>query len=374
MFMLTKVRNAVLGAVYRAVLKPIFFRYDPEQVHDRMTRVGALLGRSAFGRAATRALFSFSHPSLDQTVAGLRFANPVGLAAGFDKDALLTDILPEVGFGFAEVGSVTGEPCAGNSGQRLWRLPKSRSLVVYYGLKNRGCEEVSSRLRGRTFRFPLGVSVAKTNSPDTVGEAAGISDYLKTYRTFLEAKVGDYVTVNISCPNAYGGEPFTEPGKLGRLLAALSAVPKRVPVFLKLPAELPKEQTDEIVEISGRYGVDGFVCTNLAKSRQNGNIKEADVPKVGGLSGKVVENLSNDLLSYLYPKVRGRFVLVGVGGIFSAEDAYKKIRRGASLVQLITGMIYRGPQLISEINVGLAELLRRDGFGNISEAIGADYR
>lgn len=370
----TKLRNAALGAAYRGLLKPVFFTQDPEKVHDRMTGFGAALGRSGLGRALTRALFSFEHPSLVQTVAGLRFSNPVGLAAGFDKDALLTDILPDVGFGFAEVGSVTGEASRGNSGQRLWRLPKSQSLVVYYGLKNRGCEEIASRLKGKTFRFILGISVAKTNSPDTVEEAAGIADYLKAYRTFLEAGVGNYVTVNISCPNAYGGEPFTDPGKLDRLLSALSAVKKRVPVFLKLPAELPKAQVDEIVDVAGRYGVDGFVCTNLAKSRQNGNIKEADVPKVGGLSGKVVEPLANDLLSYLYPKVRGRFVLIGVGGIFSAEDAYRKVRLGASLVQLITGMIYRGPQLISQINVGLVELLRRDGFENIAQAVGADHR
>ncbi len=371
---LVRARNATIGFLYRVLLKPFFFARDPEAVHDRMVAAGAWLGRSAAGRTLTRAAFFYSSPALEQTVAGVRFKNPVGLSAGFDKNARLTQILPDVGFGFAEVGSVTGEACAGNPGRRLWRLPESQSLAVYYGLKNDGCEAIAARLKGLPQRAVLGISIAKTNSEATVDEAAGIADYLKAYRTFVRAGVGDYYTINVSCPNAFGGEPFTDPGKLDRLLKSLAEVQKRAPVFLKLPAELPDAQVDEIVAVCRRYPVDGFVCTNLAKRRDNPRLLDANIPAVGGFSGKVVEDLSNRLISRLYRSCGADFVLVGSGGVFSAEDAYKKIRLGASLVQLITGMVYRGPQLISSINVGLTGLLARDGFTNLAEAVGADHR
>src|SRR3989338_8776954 len=162
------IRNRIIGGAYRRALKPLFFTLDPERVHDRMTATGVRMGRHAAMRRLARVLFTYAHPSLEQTMLGLRFVNPIGLAAGFDKNAELTDILPDVGFGFAEVGSVTCEPCEGNPKPRLWRLPQSQSIVVWYGLKNDGCEAIAARLTGRRFRIPVGISVAKTNSPATV--------------------------------------------------------------------------------------------------------------------------------------------------------------------------------------------------------------
>ena len=373
---ITRFRNAIEGFFYRYIFKRLFFAFDPEYVHDRITGIGVFLGSFALGKFFVRAMFGYCNKALEQTVAGMYFKNPIGLAAGFDKNAQLTQVLPAVGFGFEEIGSVTGEPCAGNSGQRLWRLKNSQSLLVYYGLKNDGSEAISKRLSKLKFGFPLGISIAKTNDRKTVDEASGIADYLKAYLAFKERNIGDYFTINISCPNAFGGEPFTDPEKLDHLLNALREADQSFskPVFLKMPAELPLGQVDAILDIARKYKVTGFVCTNLAKNRSNPNIKEQFVPEVGGMSGKVVQDLSDNLIEYIYKKCREEFVLIGCGGIFTAEDAYRKIKKGASLLQMITGMIFEGPQQIGEINRRMVELLKKDGYNNISEARGADFK
>ncbi len=308
---------------------------------------------------------------LEQQILGINFPNPVGLAAGFDKDAWLARIIPSVGFGFEEVGSVTGKPCKGNEGKRLWRLKKSKGLVVYYGLKNEGAKKVADRLFKFKLRTPLGVSIAKTNDQETVSEEEGINDYIKAYLEFRNRNIGDYFTVNISCPNTFGGEPFTDPSRLDRLLLKLRETGEgdSTPFFLKLPAELPRSQIDKIIEVAKKHKIEGLICTNLAKSRDNKNIKD-EVPNVGGMSGRVVGEMSDDLIAYIYQRVGKQFVIVGCGGIFSAEDAYRKIKNGASLLQLITGLIFEGPQLIGEINEGLVKLLKKDGYKNISEAVG----
>ena len=339
-----------------------------------MTSVGKMLGGFALTRKLTSGLFNYQNPMLEQTVLGIKFKNPVGLAAGFDKDAQLTKILPEVGFGFEEIGSVTGERCEGNPKPRLWRLPKSKSLIVYYGLKNDGAEAISKRLQGAKFVFPIGISVAKTNCKETVETEAGIADYLKAYKAFQN--IGDYYTINISCPNAFGGQPFTDPQKLERLLQEISKLPKTKPIFLKMPPDISHNQIDAIISLAEKYKIDGFICTNLTKERDLPSFKEKIKDELptdkGGLSGKVVEGLADEMIKYIYKKTGGQFVIIGLGGIFNAEDAYRKIRAGVSLVQLITGMIFEGPQLIGEINRGLVELLQKDGFKNISEAIGVD--
>src|ERR1035437_7222065 len=241
-------RNAVIGFLYKYVLKPILFLFDPEDVHDLFLTIGKFLGRHSLMLWKTRVWLGFADKSLEQNVAGIHFKNPIGLAAGFDKNAELLDILPSVGFGFAEVGSITGFPCAGNPKPRLWRLPKSRGLVVYYGLKNNGCEEISARLRGQikdnigrwtnrqqaevanghaesdgnVWSGTLGVSVAMTNRPENLDADIAIADYAKAFGAF--ADIADYITVNISCPNAQGGMPFLEPENLDALFSKLDTI------------------------------------------------------------------------------------------------------------------------------------------------------
>jgi dihydroorotate dehydrogenase len=357
---------------YRLILKPIFFNFDPETVHDQMVSIGEKLGQFEFGKLIIRSLFHYQNPSLKQNILGITFQNPIGLAAGFDKDAKLTNILPDVGFGFEEVGSITGERCEGNERPRLWRAPQSKSLVVYYGLKSAGALAISTRLKRKAFKIPIGTSIAKTNSLQTVPMQAGIDDYIKAFKAFTE--IGDYYTINISCPNTFGGQPFTDPLRLEALLTKIDPIKTSKPIFVKISPDLSFRKLDKLLKICSIHRVDGLVISNLTKNRQNPAIKDANLPMYGGLSGKVVETRANNLIRYVYKRYKKRFVIIGCGGVFSARDAYQKIRRGASLVQLITGMIYQGPQVIGDINRGLVKLLKKDGLTNISQAIGIDVK
>ena len=361
---------------YGNILKPILFRMDPEYVHDTFVRIGAWLGKGHSMRGFVAWLFRYEDPILAETVCGIRFPNPIGLSAGFDKNARMTGILPSVGFGFEEIGSVTGEPCAGNPKPRLWRLPKSKGLMVYYGLMNDGCEAIAARLKSKRFEVPIGVSVAKTNSPATVDTQAGIADYVKGMRTFVEAGVGDFFVINISCPNAFGGEPFSDATRLDLLLAGIDGVATTKPVFVNIAADTTTEQLDAVLDVLGRHRVHGLVISNLTKKYDRPGIAAGEITTdmKGGVSGKPVQPIADDLISHAYRKSGTKFAIIGVGGVFTAEDAYEKIRRGASLVSLITGMIYQGPQVIGEINRGLAKLLERDGFKNVKDAIGSANR
>lgn len=365
-------RNGIIRFFYVNLLKRILFLFDPERVHDWFNAIGDFLGRHAFTRGLTKALFDYSNPILEQEVCGARYKNPVGLAAGFDKNGHLVRIIPSVGFGFIEVGSITGEPCAGNPKPRLWRLVKSKSLAVYYGLKNDGCEKIAERLRNIRRTIPLGVSIAKTNDPKLTSVDGIVKDYAKSFRKL--ADIGDYITLNLSCPNLCGGGGLINAELAEKVLIGIRKFRTEKPVFMKISPDIDKKDVDEMIEVALKYNIAGFVCTNVTKNRNNPKILDKNVPSVGGLSGKVVEGLSNKMLGYVYKKSKGKLTLIGCGGIFTAEDAYKKIKLGASLVQMITGMIYNGPQSISEINKGLARLLKRDGFANISEAIGVDAR
>lgn len=360
---------------YRAVLKPIYFRIDPEKIHEQMLGVGAMLGRFGFPRWFTAFCFAYKHPMLEQDILGIHFSNPIGLAGGFDKNAKITDIIPSVGFGFEEVGSITGEPCPGNPKKRLWRLPRLKALVVNYGLANEGAEAIAKRLAQKHFRCPIGINMAKTNNQMCAMDGAGIEDHLKSMRLFEH--IGDYDTINVSCPNAYGGQPFHDPERMDRLLSALDTVQTAKPRFIKLSADVPSDEIDAIVTVAEHHHVQGFIISNLTKRYDRSGIAEELAKQgivTGGISGKPVQDLADNLISAFYARCGGRFVIIGCGGVFSAEDAYAKIRKGASLVQIVTGMIYEGPQLIGEINRGLVALLKRDGFSSVAEAVGADYR
>lgn len=363
-------RDAVLGGVYRWLVRPLLFRFDAEAVHERVSALGAVLGRSTVTRGLTRAMFGYDHPSLQTTVAGIALTNPIGLSAGFDKEGKLLDILPDVGFGFVEIGSVTGTPSPGNPKPRLWRLPQSQSLVVNYGLNSSGSAAVAERLAGRRGRTPLAVSIAKANIPACDGVAEGIADFVTAGRNLCG--VGDIRVINISCPNTTDGGPFTDPTNLDRLLFALDPLLNDLPVFIKLPVDLPLGQLDELLAAAQAHRVTGFICANLSKDRRRTVIRESAVPLRGGLSGKPIEQLANNVLAHVYRRTGGRRPLIGVGGVFTADDAYRKIRLGASLVGLITGMIFRGPSVVSEIKRGLVALLERDGLTSIGQAVGID--
>lgn len=363
----------LIKQAYGSMLKPILFKLDPEDVHDRYTSLGNILGSNFLTKNITKALFRYDNKEyLKQNVLGIDFDNPVGLSAGFDKDANLINILNDVGFSFMQVGSITLNPYKGNPKPRLVRLPKSKALVVYYGLKNLGVDKILPKLESKKDKdFKIGVSIAKTNDKSTADTVGAINDYTECFKKVVKSDTSDFYTINISCPNTFGGEPFNDAPKLEKLLKSLTKVKKTKPMFVKMPINLSWNQFNSLLEVIVKYNVEGVIIGNLDKSRNPKNIKDSlDDSVKGGISGKPTYDLSNELISKTYSKYKKKLIIIGVGGIFTANDAYEKITRGATLVQLITGMIFGGPQTIGEINKGLVKLLKRDGFNNLSEAIG----
>ena len=360
--------------MYEKILKPIFFRFDPETMHNFFVWFGEVLGASFLGRWIVGIFCEYEHPSLHTRVAGIDFKNPVGLAAGFDKDVRLTKIMPSVGFGFMEVGAVTRYAYQGNDGSRLARLPDDQAFIVYYGLKNIGADEIEKKLQKLHFDIPVGLNIAKTNRADIKGERS-MEDYAATYR--MLAHYFSYVTLNVSCPNAQDGCLFQEPHLLDALLAAIGKEKRPGPIFLKISNHLSTKEVDAIIEVVDRYPfVTGFVIGNLAKRRDMLRLtsppeKLNAIPE-GGISGRPVKELSTNLIRYLHLKTGGKYVIIGLGGIVTADDAYDNIKAGASLIQIITGLIYGGPQAVKKINKGLVELLKRDGYATIGEAVGKE--
>ncbi|MEK6886323.1 MAG: quinone-dependent dihydroorotate dehydrogenase [Nanoarchaeota archaeon] len=356
--------------LYEKLAKPVFFKIDPELTHDLVTYAGIFLGSNIVTKFITNFFFNYKNKALNINIKGINFPNPVGLAAGFDKNAKLVDIMPYTGFGFEEVGSITANPCNGNPKPRVFRLPKDNSIIVNYGLCNDGANIICKRLKNMKFKIPLGISIAKTNDFNIKGNDS-VNDYYKSYNS--AKNIGDYITINISCPNTGDGRSFEDPVLLELLLKKIKN-PKK-PVFLKLSPDLLREKLDKILDLGEKYGISGFILTNLTHDRTNlKTSKKYWQNKKGGISGLPVKNKSNDILKYVYNKTKGKFILISVGGIFTAEDAYDRIKNGASLVQLITGMIYKGPALIKHINTGLVRLLKEDGYKNIQEAIGTNVR
>lgn len=368
-------RSWLFRFVYRVILKPIFFAQDPESIHDRMVAVGERLGKSVIGKKIVRMCFGYRHSSLEQNIWGLHFGNPVGLAAGFDKEGRIYGVLGSLGFGCAEVGTVTYGAYEGNPKPRLYRLPQSRGLVVYYGLKNSGAHAIATYLKKQQKTIPQIISIGKTNCSRVTDENAGIDDYRSGLLVFEERGVGDIYELNISCPNTFGGEPFTTPEKLKKLLETVNVPHISKPIILKMPINLSWEAFRPLLDVAVEFRIGAVNIGNLNKDRTDSHIKEKIPDHIhGSISGKPTQELSNELISRTYAYCGDKITIIGTGGVFSADDAYEKIKRGASLVQLITGMIYEGPQVIGEINQGLVELLKRDGYTSIAEAVGAYHR
>ncbi|HEY1063796.1 MAG TPA: quinone-dependent dihydroorotate dehydrogenase [Candidatus Saccharimonadales bacterium] len=369
--------SALSHTVHVRALKPMLFRMRPDFVHNRTVAMGSAVQRVAPFLGLVRSCWAYQNPDvLGQTLAGIEFTNPIGLSAGFDKKFELLPLMKNLGFGFEEAGSLTFQPCDGNPRPWFYRLPKSKSIVVHAGLANPGVEAIIARVqkyKPAVFAdFPLNVSIAKTNSRATATPKKGVADYVGSLQAVKQADIGDLVTLNISCPNAYGGEPFTTPELLEALLTAIDAVGYTKPIFLKMPCA-PWDYVEPLVAVASKHNVAGLTFSNLAKDRSSPDVKDPLPDSVrGGLSGKPTWEMSNELIRRTYIEYPDRFIITGVGGVFSAEDAYTKIRLGANLVELITGMIFEGPQLIGQINRDLVRLLKTDGFTHISQAVGVD--
>lgn len=363
-----------------ALFRPLLFRIDPERAHNIAS--GAARFVQGISPALVHPLFSFEHPSLKQTLWGREFDNPLGLAAGFDKNGHLVRFWNKVGFGFCEIGSVSARAANGNPKPRSFRLPADRAIINRMGLNNDGAEEISRRIKKLPLDQlpPLGINIAKTHDPSIMGKGA-LLDFRHTFRVM--APLASYVVLNISCPNTTEGKTFEDPESLNNLLAAVFADRKDlksdVPVFIKLSPTISKHVVfdsaiEEIIDIAGNHGIKGFIATNTAPDRENLSTPSATIEKIGrgGLSGAPLTQRTTRLVKYLREKTDGSTPIIAVGGIDSAETAYANIRAGASLVQIYTGMVYRGPGIVKKIKKGLVRLLRQDGFESITEAIGVD--
>ncbi len=368
------VRNRILRLAYVGVVKHVIFLWEPEEAHSKLKAVGKFLGSSGLARALTSVLFNYQHSSLNTTVDGVDYPNPVGLSAGFDKDGELTSIYPELGFGLAELGSFTGDITAGNPGRRLFRMKKSKSILVWYGLNNMGAEKIAARLKHAKFRIPIGISAAKSNITEDFNLQDSIDDYMKTYTTF--ADIGHYTTINISCPNTRDGEPFTDQKNLQALFDAVreNYVPNK-PVYVKLAADLSRKEVEATLDVvmANRDVINGVVLTNLAKPSGEGQheIKGDLAYHKGAMSGLPVQRIATTMIRDVYRYTNGEITIIGVGGIFTAKDAYGKICSGANILHMITGMIFDGPQSMGEINRGLVKLMKKDGFNSIEELVGS---
>lgn len=310
---------------------------------------------------------------LSQTIHAIPFSNPIGLAAGFDFDAHLVHVVPQMGFGFETVGTVTNQAYDGNHPPIMGRLSKSQALMVNKGFKSSGADVVITRLHGQKFSIPIGISIGRSNVCSLTNEKKSISDIITAFQKFERASVANaYYELNISCPNLFGNISFYPPTHLEALLKEIDSLALDKPVFIKMPIDQDNAVVLTMLDIIVCHRIAGIIIGNLQKNRKDPALVQEEVQRfpVGNFSGKPTWNRSNELIMLAYKQVGEKLTIVGCGGVFSAEDAYQKILLGSSLVQLITGMIYKGPKLITQINAELPSLLQHDGFKHISEAIG----
>ena len=362
--------------VYIHVVKPILFLFPADNVHEFFLWMGRNLGRSSLVKKLLEKAWSYNNKILEQRIQGLDFKNPIGLSAGFDYNADLVNILPCIGFGFHSIGTLTNEPYGGNPGVMLARLPKSRSLLVNKGFKNKGVDNVLVSLTTNISGAPRGVSIGATNKPyPDLG--AMIGDLVTGFQKAEKFINFDYYELNISCPNLLNlqnlKEQLATPHGLVHALEALDGIGIQRPLFIKMPLEKKPEEIKDLMQAASNFSfVKGLIFSNLAKDRNNKGFDVEEIKRAGkgNFSGKPVEEKSNEILRYAYRTYGERFTLIGVGGVFTPEDAYKKIRLGASLVQMITGMVFMGPEQIGLINKGLVELLKKDGYKNIRDTVG----
>lgn len=336
--------------MYKQILLPILFRFDAERVHYWVCDTLRWLFKRPLIPSLLRKQYTFEHPALERTVAGLTFKNPVGLAAGFDKNAELVDEMAALGFGFVEIGTVTPRPQVGNDKPRLFRLPADRAILNRMGFNNKGADVAAAKLRNRTSTIIIGGNIGKNK--DTPNERAA-EDYVYCFEALYE--VVDYFVVNVSSPNTPGLRELQEKAPLTQLLNTLQdrnrTKPKAKPIFLKIAPDLTDAQLDDIIQIVKETQIAGVIATNTTIGRERLKTPTTRLEQLGagGLSGQPLTQRSTEVIRYLCERSARAFPVIGVGGVASAEEAQQKLEAGAALVQLYTGFIYEGPGLVRRI-------------------------
>lgn len=317
-----------------------------------------------------REMLNYTDPVLETNVMGLDFANPFGLSAGLDKNCQMCHVLDNAGFGFETVGSTTARVCAGNAKPWYHRLPEYDALLVHAGLANDGSDKIVERAEKawkRAKSMQLSVSIARTND-NLVGD---LDEGIEDYHISMQRAAGKtaMIEVNISCPNTCAGEPFTQPEALDRLFNDLDTIERPQPTLVKMPLNLPWQATRELLQVLAEHKVEAVSFANLRKDRHGLQVPEN---LAGGISGSPTYHMSNALIRATRKEFGDRFAIAGIGGVFTPEQAYEKIRCGADLVMFISSLMYRGPQQITVLKRGLARLLKRDGFEHVADAVGID--
>jgi dihydroorotate dehydrogenase len=342
--------------------KPLFFRVDAETAHRTVRGLLEAVQGTALERIVAD-YYTVVDSRLRVDAFGQSFPNPVGVAAGFDKNAKVPNALAALGFGHVEVGGVTADPQAGNPRPRLFRLVEDRGLINRMGFNNDGADVVGDRLAGTECPVPIGVNIGKSKSADNDEAEA---DYRYTYEEV--AAGGDYFVVNVSSPNTPGLRELQDRDRLESILETLADAGAE-PLLVKLSPDLAEAAIEEALAVVAELDLDGVIATNTTTSRP-ASLRSANAEESGGLSGKPIEDDATEMIRFIAQRTDKP--VIGVGGIADAAGAYEKIRAGASLVQLYTGLVYEGPAIAREINRGLLELLERDGFDSVEDAVGAD--
>ena len=346
-------------------LKPYLFKLQPENAHHLIETILRFsnICPSAFN-PWTRKNF-VSSPLLEQELFGRTFLNPVGLAAGFDKNATMIRAMQALGFGFTEIGTLTPKPQEGNPKPRMWRHIEEESIQNAMGFNNDGLFKIQKRLQERfPFTTPIGVNVGKNK---LTSERDAVSDYT----TLIKAlhKLGDYIVINISSPNTPGLRDLQNEEFITRLFEESKAITDK-PILLKIAPDMEAQQAIDLTSLAVSKGADGIIATNTTIDYSL--VKEPQ--KIGGLSGAILKEKSFDLFEAIAKELYGKTTLVSVGGISDANDVYRRLKAGANLVQILSGMVYKGPEMVGNINRELIELIQKDGYTSLNDVIGADRK
>lgn len=343
--------------MYKYLIKPLLFAMQPEKAHYFATGCLTLFSSIPGFPTLIKSLYDYKHPKLERKLFGLTFKNPVGLAAGFDKDARWYNELAHLGFGFIEIGTLTPKAQTGNAKPRLFRITEDYGLINRMGFNNLGAEDAIKRLKTRKTNIVIGGNIGK-NTTTTENENA-LADYLFNFNTLHDYV--DYFVVNVSCPNVGDLSKIQDAPFLIDLLGQLTDInttkSQQKPILLKIAPDLNNSQLDEVIEIVSQTKIDGIIAANTTTSRENLKTDEKRISEIanGGLSGLPVKNRSTEVIKYLSDKSNKAFPIIGVGGIHTPEDAIEKLEAGADLIQIYTGFIYEGPSLIKNINKAIIE-------------------
>lgn len=344
--------------MYKLLIRPIFFLFDPEKIHYFTFSLVKFLSRIPFMAGVFRSLYQVNDKKLERTLFGLTFKNPVGLAAGFDKNAVLYNELANFGFGFIEIGTVTPKGQIGNPKQRLFRLKDDKGIINRMGFNNEGLAIAIAQLKKNKGKIIIGGNIGKNT--ETLPENY-TADYLECFKG-LHPFV-DYFVLNVSCPNVSSHAKLEDVGYLKELITAVQKVnnkqEQQKPILLKIAPDLNNQQLDEIVNLVAETKIDGVIASNTSVNRTNLKATEETLKTIGngGVSGQPIKERSTKVIQYLADTSNKAFPIIGVGGIHSAEDALEKINAGADLVQVYTGFIYEGPSLIKKINKAILKTL-----------------